>query len=294
MASKFEGTGVALVTPFTHDYSIDYTSLEKILKHVDRHVDYLVVCGTTGEATTLSNVEKIELLEYISKNSSHPILFGYGGNNTQSLVDGFEDFPWELVSGILSVSPYYNKPSQEGIIEHYQILAEASPVPIVLYNVPGRTGSKITSETVILLSQNENIVGVKEATGDLQQALEIDSNTSNDFLLISGDDMLTLPLISFGAKGVISVLANAFPQFFHNIFEYTTSNNWIKAKNEAEKILILNDLMYKEGSPSGLKQLMSYMDLCSNIVRRPLVEVSDNLAGDIFENLQKIKGIKSN
>src|SRR6267142_2031476 len=206
---KFTGTGVALVTPFHQDGSIDFSSLKKLLVHTSAGVDYFVVMGTTGESATLAKEKKKEILQFVIKNNPKklPLVYGIGGNNTAAVLEEIEYTNFKGISAILSVSPYYNKPSQEGIRRHFKKIADASPLPVILYNVPGRTSSNLTSETTLKLAQNKNIVGIKEASGNLEQGMKIARSKSKDFLLISGDALLTLPLYAIGGVGVISVLA---------------------------------------------------------------------------------------
>ena len=210
---KLYGTGVALVTPFYSDKTIDFVSLKKLLAHTALGVDYYVVMGTTGESVTLSKEEKKEVLEFVRKHNPKklPIVYGIGGNNTQQVVEEIESTNLRGVSALLSVSPYYNKPSQEGICQHFVRVANASPVPIILYNVPGRTASNLTAVTTLRLAKHKNIIGIKEASGNLEQCMNIAKGKPKDFMLISGDDLLTLPLYAVGGVGVISVLANALP-----------------------------------------------------------------------------------
>lgn len=212
---KFTGTGVALVTPFKADGAIDYPALERVIEHVILgNVDYLVVQGTTGESATLSEEEKMEVLAFTKKinRSRVPIVYGLGGNNTAALLAAMDTIDFSEIEGVLSVSPYYNKPSQAGIIAHYEALADKCPVPIILYNVPGRTMSNLSAATTLKLAQHKNIIGIKEASGNLEQCMRIVNSKPDDFLLISGDDMNTTPMRSIGAEGVISVMANAYPE----------------------------------------------------------------------------------
>ncbi len=210
---KFTGTGVALVTPFHQDGSIDFASLKKLLVHTSAGVDYFVVMGTTGESATLTKEEKKEVLQFVLKNNPKklPLVYGIGGNHTASVLEEIENTNFKGVSALLSVSPYYNKPSQEGIRQHFKKIADTAPLPVILYNVPSRTSSNLTADTTLKLAQHKNIIGIKEASGSLEQCMKIAKNKTKDFLLISGDDLFTLPLYSIGGGvGVISVLANAF------------------------------------------------------------------------------------
>lgn len=288
---KLFGVGVALVTPFKKDGSIDFNGLKSLLNHTaDNGADYYVVLGTTGESATTSDEEKKEILEFIKRNNTAglPIVFGLGGNNTHAILKTIKTMDFTGVDAILSVSPYYNKPSQDGIILHYTAIADASPVPVVLYNVPGRTGSNITSATTIELSQHKNIIGIKEASGNLEQAMEISHQKDEGFMLISGDDMLTLPLISVGAVGVISVLANPYPNIFKNIFDATKNGEYGKAQKEAFRLIKINSLMYVEGNPVGVKQVLNELQVCENYVRMPLATPSEGLQQKIREAMGSI------
>lgn len=276
---KFFGTGVALITPFTSTGSVDYKSLKKVLQHTAKGVDYYVVMGTTGESATLSREEKKAVLQFVIDNNPKklPVVYGIGGNNTREVVETIKSTNFEGVDALLSVSPYYNKPSQEGIYQHFKAVADASPVPVILYNVPGRTASNITAETTLRLAAHKNIFAIKEASGNIEQCMKIAKAMPKDFLLISGDDLLTVPLYSIGAKGVISVLANAYPVVFQKMKEFSFAGDFAKASKEQFKILEINGPMYEEGNPVGVKQLMSDMGLCGNHVRLPLIEASEGL-----------------
>ncbi|HYG02659.1 MAG TPA: 4-hydroxy-tetrahydrodipicolinate synthase [Chryseosolibacter sp.] len=276
---KLYGTGVALITPFAENLEVDYKALKKLLSHTAKGVDYYVVMGTTGESATVSKHEKKRILEFVKDNNPKnlPIVYGIGGNNTQEVIQTLEDTELAGVDAILSVSPYYNKPSQEGIYQHYVAIADRSVAPVILYNVPGRTSSNITAETTLRLAQHRNIIGVKEASGNIEQCLKIVKHMPGDFLLISGDDMLTVPLYSIGAKGVISVLANAFPVSFRKMKEYAFSAKYAKATQELLKLLEINGPMYEEGNPVGLKALLNEMGICRSEVRLPLAIASKGL-----------------
>lgn len=276
---KFFGTGVALVTPFTLTGNVDYKALKKVLQHTAKGVDYYVVMGTTGESATLSSQEKKDVLQFVITNNQKklPIVFGIGGNNTQAVIDAIKSTNFKGVDGLLSVSPYYSKPSQEGIYQHFKAVADASPVPVILYNVPGRTASNLTAETTLRLAAHKNIFAVKEASGNLEQCMKIAKAMPKDFMLISGDDLLTVPLYSIGAKGVISVLANAYPVIFKKMKDYAFAGDYAKASQEQFKLLEINGPMYEEGNPVGVKQVMADMGICSNMVRLPLVSASEGL-----------------
>lgn len=274
------GTGVAMVTPFTADEQIDYPALERLVNHVSEGgADYLVVMGTTGEVATIDPNDRRRVLSFIKDHNPRklPLVYGHGGNNTRLLLEELDAVDLNGVEAILSVSPYYNKPSQEGIYQHYTALADASPVPVILYNVPRRTASNITAETTIRLSANKNILGIKEASGSMDQALRIRRDARKDFLLISGDDMLTLPFYAIGGSGVISVLANALPQVFRTIREAFEAGDLAKAEKAAASLSDINPLMYEEANPVGLKAFLAQMGLCGKTVRLPLVEASGTL-----------------
>ncbi len=291
MISSLEGTGVALITPFAEDGSVDYPGLKKLLTHVsDNNADYLVVNGTTGESATTEKQEKLNVLSFVKKENerSLPIVFGLGGNNTKEIVKLLNELDWTGVSAILSVSPYYNKPSQEGLYQHYKTLAKASPLPIILYNVPGRTGSNLTAETTLRLAEEPNIIGIKEASGNILQALEISQRAGDDFILISGDDLLTLPLISIGAKGVISVLANAFPSSFTTMVNAALKADFATASRILRTFVQINPCIYEEGNPVGIKTTLELLGICDSHVRLPLVKGSDALKEKIKNCLTEI------
>jgi 4-hydroxy-tetrahydrodipicolinate synthase len=287
---KLFGTGVALVTPFDENGKIDFKSLKKLLIHTAKGVDYFVVMGTTGESATLSKEEKKSVLKFVMENNPKklPIVYGIGGNNTQSVLDEIKSTDLTGVTAILSVSPYYNKPPQEGIFQHFKAIAEASPLPIILYNVPGRTGSNISAQTTLRLASLKNVIGIKEASGNLEQCMKIVKEKPKDFMLISGDDMLTLPIYSIGGVGVISVLANALPQVFLKIKENFNSGKLSQAQAAQFKIIDINGPMYEEGNPVGVKYLLSLIGVCGYIVRLPLVAPSSGLKKKIEELFKKL------
>lgn len=276
---KLYGTGVALVTPFTENLEIDYKALKKLLNHTAKGVDYYVVMGTTGEAATCAGDEKDQVLEFVKANNPKrlPIVYGIGGNNTQEVIETIRSTDLAGVAALLSVSPYYNKPSQEGIYQHFKAVADASSVPVLLYNVPGRTASNLTAETTLRLAQHANIIGIKEASGNLEQCMSIAKHAPRNFMLISGDDMLTVPLYAIGSKGVISVLANALPTIFRKMKEYTDAGNYARAQQEQFRLLEINGPMYEEGNPVGVKYLLSELNVCAAYVRLPLVSASPAL-----------------
>lgn len=288
--SILKGTGVALVTPFNEDYSIDYQGLNNLLTHTyqeGKGVEYWVVQGTTGESPTLSPTEKGQVLDFVRNNNPHqvPIVYGIGGNNTQSVIENIKKNNFDKVTALLSVTPYYNKPSQNGLIAHYRAIADVSPVPVILYNVPGRTGINLKAETTLALAEHQNIIAVKEASGDLVQCMEIVKYKSKDFLLLSGDDLITPAMISFGAEGVISVLANAFPYQFSEMTRQALANNFQKSSQYLFNFLKINPLMYEESNPVGVKEALAQLNVCKNIVRLPLLASSKNLS----ERIKKVR-----
>ncbi|MDN3668013.1 4-hydroxy-tetrahydrodipicolinate synthase [Echinicola jeungdonensis] len=284
---KFKGTGVALVTPFHEDGSIDYSGFEKVIEHVIQGgADYLVVLGTTGETATMTKPEKQAVLASSIKVNKErvPIVYGVGSNNTQAAMEEIRDTDFTGVSGILSVSPYYNKPSQQGIISHFQNIADESPVPVILYNVPGRTMSNMTASTTLELAKHPNIVGIKEASGDIEQCMQIVHHKPEEFLLISGDDILTCALRAIGCEGVISVLANAYPEIFKDIIHGDKETS-MKA---AFRLLEINPHMYAESNPVGVKNLLKHMGICGDQVRLPLLKATPELNERIKDVLQRV------
>ena len=281
MQNLFKGTGVALITPFTSDLQIDYNSFEKLLEfNAQGGVDYFVVNGTTGESATTNKNEKRALLKFLIENNPKklPVVYGTGGYDTLDIVDHVQEMDWSGVDALLSISPYYNRPSQKGIIAHYEAIATACPVPLIMYNVPKRTGSNIAAVTTIELSAHENIIGIKEASGDFGQMIDIIAGKPDDFLLISGDDMCTVPMISIGAVGVISVLANAFPKEMSSMVNSALEGNFTLAQSYLSKLSVINPHMYSEANPVGLKEVLRQMGICDNHVRLPLVPSTSELS----------------
>lgn len=275
---KFRGTGVAIVTPFKNDTSIDFAALGRIINHViEGGVNYIVAMGTTGEAPTLTKDEKQAILTCVTESVDNrvAVMAGIGGNNTHEIINCIRELDLTGVDGILSVSPYYNKPGQRGLIQHFKAIATCSPVPVVIYNVPGRTGSNITSETTLALAHEcENITGIKEASGDLAQIMRIIKGKPENFLVISGDDMLTIPVIASGGSGVISVLANAWPAECSELVNQALKNNFKQAREIQFRFLEVIELLFADGNPAGIKAFMTVMNLCKNNLRLPLVPVS--------------------
>ncbi|WP_417445038.1 4-hydroxy-tetrahydrodipicolinate synthase [Joostella sp.] len=279
--SKFLGTGVALVTPFREDLSVDVAALINIVDHtIKGGVEYLVVLGTTAESATLSKEEKELVKQTIIKanNGRVPLVVGVGGNNTAEVVNELKNSDLTAFDAILSVSPYYNKPTQEGIFQHFKAIAEASPLPIILYNVPGRTGSNVLPETVIRLANSfKNIIGVKEAAGDIVQAMRLIKDKPKDFLVISGDDMITLPMVLAGGAGVISVIGQGFPKEFSSMVRYALRGNLDDANNIHFQLMDIIDYIFEEGNPAGIKVVFENLGLSTSAVRLPLVKATDSL-----------------
>jgi 4-hydroxy-tetrahydrodipicolinate synthase len=282
---SFIGTGVALVTPFKKDFSVDTEALVKIVNHViDGGVEYLVVLGTTGEPATLTEDEKELVIGTIVKanNGRLPMVLGVGGNDTAAVVEELKTRDFTHFAGILSVSPYYNKPTQEGIYRHFSAIAKASPVPVILYNVPARTGSNVLPVTIIRLANEfKNIVAVKEAAGDIVQAMKLIQHKPKDFLVISGDDMIALPMVLAGGSGVISVIGEGFAKEFSEMIRLGLERKTDEAYALHYKIADSIDMIFEQGNPAGIKQIHKAMGFSENTVRLPLVEVNDELAGRI-------------
>lgn len=284
MHELFKGTGVALVTPFDTELKIDYAGFEKLLEsNSEGGVDYFVVNGTTGESATTNKQEKRDLLKFIQKNNPRklPIVYGTGGYDTLDIVDHVKEMDWTGVDALLSVSPYYNRPSQKGIIAHYEAIADACAVPVILYNVPKRTGSNMNAATSLELAKHDNIIAIKEASGDFGQIVDIAVGMPDDFLLISGDDMCTIPMISLGAIGVISVLANAFPNEMSSMAKAALGGDYALAKAYLAKLNSINPHMYSEASPVGVKEVLKQKGICESHVRLPLVPPSADLVATI-------------
>ncbi|MEZ4915560.1 MAG: 4-hydroxy-tetrahydrodipicolinate synthase [Chitinophagales bacterium] len=288
---NLRGTGVALVTPFNEDKSIDFDGLKNVVNHcINGGVDYLVALGTTGETVVLNAKEKQQVLDKVKEytNGRVPLVAGFGGNNTQLIIENINSFNLEGYSAILSSSPNYNKPSQEGIYQHYKAIAQNTPLPIILYNVPSRTGQNIKAETTIRLANNfKNIIGIKEASNDMLQCMEVAKNTADDFQLISGDDIHALPIISFGGVGVISVVAQAVPKQFTTVINEALSGNYAKASEELYGILDLIKLIFEENNPAGIKAAIAHLNLSKNELRLPNVPVNKDLESRIKQFFSK-------
>ncbi len=277
-----------MITPFTPSLEVDYDAFKRIIINlIDQGVDYLVLMGTTAESPTLSSLEKRKIIDTaIEINKDRlPLVVGIGGNNTMQLVKEISAFDFTSLHGILSVSPYYNKPSQEGIYQHYKILSESTDMPIILYNVPGRTGSNLLAETTLRLAHDfKNIAAIKEASGDLPQIMQIIQSKPEDFLVISGDDLLTLPQMALGMDGVISVIGNAMPAEFADMLKLALTDP-LKASSIHYKLLKFIHLIFAEGNPAGIKALLNHMKLCEPHVRPPLVQASQSLVDRIKDEL---------
>lgn len=277
---KFSGMGVALITPFKKDGSIDYDALRRLIEYqIQNGTDYFVILGTTAETPTLSDEEKNTLVKFILSqiNQRVPVVLGLGGNCTQAIVEKIRATDFSQIDAILSVAPYYNKPSQEGIYQHYKKIAEASKVPVILYNVPGRTGVNISPSTILRLANDfKNIIGVKEASGNFSQIDEIIKNRPRDFLVISGDDGITFPLITLGAVGVISVIGNAFPKEFSRMVQLALNGDYDGAREIHYRFSELIDLLFVDGNPAGVKSMLSVMGFIENELRLPLVPTTIN------------------
>lgn len=294
--SKFVGLGVAMVTPFNAQGKLDFAGLKRLTEHlVSNGADYLVVQGTTGESVTLTTEEKRTVLDYILEvnNKRKPVVLGVGGNNTLAVAEQLRNLDTQGLSGILSVSPYYNKPTQAGIYAHYRALCEASPLPIILYNVPGRTGSNMAPETTLRLAHDfKNIVAIKEASGNLSQMEEIMQHRPAGFSVISGDDNLTLPAIALGADGVISVVGNAFPAAYSKMVHQALFGSVVDARLIHYRLRKLVDLLFVEGNPGGIKEVLHHLGICENHMRLPLVPVSEGTRDKLYRELAERELVK--
>lgn len=287
MRKQLQGTGVAIITPFKSTMEVDFDALEKLIDFIIKNgIEYIVSLGTTGETPTLDTEEKLDIINFTFEkvNKRVPVVVGVGGNNTKEVMENLQSYPLEKAAAILSASPYYSKPSQEGIFQHYRNLASESPKPVILYNVPGRTGSNITAETTLRLARDvENIAGIKEASGNMVQCMHILRDRPDDFLVVSGDDHITLPLIACGMDGVISVAANCFPKDFSDMVRYCLKGDFASARPLHNKCLEGNDLLFAENNPAGVKAFLYEMGIIKNELRLPLVPLSASFH-------QKVKG----
>jgi 4-hydroxy-tetrahydrodipicolinate synthase len=285
--SRFKGTGVAMVTPFLSNGEIDRDALIRLTEHlINGGIEYLVVQGTTGESATLTEDEKRKVLDTVLETNDRrlPVVFGIGGNNTRAVCRSLTSWGLDGVDGILSVSPYYNKPTQDGIFQHYRAIDESTDLPVIVYNVPGRTASNITAETTLRLANDlTNMVAVKEASGDQEQIMEIIRNKPDDFEVISGDDAITLPMIACGALGVMSVAGNAFPAEFSDMVRFALTGNLEGARENHYRLLELIKHLFIEGNPAGVKEVLKHLGICDNHVHLPLVPVSDSTSQKLLQ-----------
>ncbi len=292
MSQLFTGAGVALITPFAKNNQVDYKALETVIENqVKGGMDYLVALGTTAETSTLKSDEKSHIVELVKEKAAGlPVVVGMGGNDTRSIVEQIDKFNFNGINGILVVTPYYNKPSQEGMFHHYKEIAKASPVPVILYNVPSRTGVNLEFDTVVRLAEaSDKIVAVKEASGVMSQITKIGKYTPDNFTVISGDDLLALPIVSIGGKGLISVLANAMPNQVSQLMKLAISGNYEEARKLHFNMIDLCQSLFKEGNPGGIKALMNYQGTVQNILRSPLYKISDTLYNEIIDAYLKLK-----
>ena len=291
--NTFQGTGVALVTPFNTDGSVDYNGLKNLINHlIEGGIDYLVSLGTTGETATMTKDEKKKVWAYTAEinNNRLPLVAGIGGNDTLTVAQDIKNFDTTGYSAILSVSPYYNKPTQEGIYQHYKHLAEVSPLDLILYNVPGRTGSNMSPETTCRLAHDfKNIIATKEASGSFDQFNQIMRDKPEDFLLISGDDPITLPMIALGASGIISVIGNALPKQFSDMVNACLNGDYKSARPAHLSLIEFTRMAFAEGNPAGVKAALKHLNICGDTVRLPLVNVSAGLEKAIITEVEKLK-----
>jgi len=295
MNSKFFGTGVALVTPFDINGNVDYVAFARLLSNVvDGGVDYVLVMGTTGETPCLSAEERRKVIDFAKREIAGrvPIMVGMSGNNTSDLLDSIRNFDFSGIDGLLTASPFYNKPVQNGLYAHFAHVAEVSPVPVILYNIPGRTGVNISPETICRLASDfDNIIAVKEASGSVDQIMRVVENKPERFTVISGDDGLTLPLMAAGVKGVISVVANAFPRELSQMVKLALNGDFDQARKLHYRLLPTVRLMFAEGNPAGVKAYLSQMGVIQNVLRLPLVNVSDDLYARIANDIERLKKV---
>lgn len=290
---KLKGTGVAIITPFKSDLSIDFAAFGRVVNHViSGGINYIVVLGTTGESVTLTKDEKKAIICYILEaiDNRVPLVVGVGGNNTQEIINQVRNLDLTGVEAILSVAPYYNKPNQRGLFQHFKAIATWSPVPVIVYNVPGRTGINISADTCLQLANEcENIVGVKEASGNFEQIMKILKDKPENFSVISGDDLNTLPIIAVGGAGVISVLANAFPAQWSEMVSHCLKSNFKTAREIHFRFFEMLELLFIDGSPAGVKAMLNILNLCQNNLRLPLVPVSRTIYSRIQKAIEEVK-----
>jgi dihydrodipicolinate synthase len=293
MNKNFTGTGVALVTPFHKEEDVDFTALGNIIENIiSSGVDYIVCLGTTSEAATMNSQERRAVLDYTIEVTSNrvPIVLGLGGNNTRELMDKINHTDFSGVSALLSVAPYYNKPNQRGIYEHFKYVASSSPVPVLLYNVPGRTSSNIEAQTAVHLAQTvPNIIGIKEASGNFAQVMELLRTKPKDFIVISGEDALTLPLMSLGVKGVISVTANAFPKQVSTMVNLCLKGKFTEAQELHYQLLPITNALFADGNPAGVKAALEIQKVCKAHLRLPLVNINETLQTELAVMIKEIK-----
>jgi 4-hydroxy-tetrahydrodipicolinate synthase len=289
---KFHGVAPALVTPMFQDRSIDWKALSSLINHVSQGgVDYLVVQGTTGESATTTSDEKKKIIETIKESNAYqlPIVYGIGGNDTETLLTQIKNTSFDGIDAILSVAPYYNKPSSRGVKEHFNAIADACPVPVILYNIPGRTGINISPETVLALAEHTNIIGIKEASCIIEQCIEIAFHKPNDFLLISGDDVQAVPIISIGGVGVMSVIANALPNKFSEMIHDALKGDFVSAQKILGHFLAIDSYLYEEGNPVGVKLILEHLGLMESQVRKPLASGSNELKINLVNRCKQEK-----
>src|SRR5436189_4006947 len=292
LRERFRGTGVAIVTPFNADGSIDWPSFEKVINHIiDGKCEYLVVLGTTGESATIHGKEKQEVFSFVNKINAGRVALvaGIGGNDTQEVIEGFKSFDLTGYEAILSVAPYYNKPNQEGLFQHYKALDAATPLPIIMYNVPSRTGMNVTADTQLRIAREcKNIFATKEASGNFEQINQIIKYKPDEFMVISGDDPITLPMIACGAEGLISVVANAYPKDYSDMVRLCLAGKLNEAQKLHYKYTDIIASMFAEGSPSGVKAYLAEMGLCKNTFRLPVYKITDKLYQKIKELMKTV------
>jgi 4-hydroxy-tetrahydrodipicolinate synthase len=295
LSERFRGTGVAIVTPFNADGSIDWPSFEKVINHIiDGKCEYLVVLGTTGESATIHGKEKQEVFSFVNRINAGRVALvaGIGGNDTQEVIEGFKSFDLTGYEAILSVAPYYNKPNQEGLFQHYKALDAATPLPIMMYNVPSRTSMNVTGETQVRIAQEcKNVFATKEASGNFEQINYIIKNKPADFMVISGDDPVTLQMIAAGADGLVSVVANAYPPDYSDMVRFCLEGNFEEAQKLHYKYTDIIASMFAEGSPSGVKAYLAEMGLCQNTFRLPVWKVSEKHHSKIKELMKKVSSV---